>query len=276
MFAKLREVLLMVTLTLCILACANTITSTNNQVNIKPIIVEQLVHDVDLRKTDFKGLNVFWFNADHDKARFIEPTTNSPSTDKLATAGAFYLKQYRNRLMLNTHWEKTLTLTAVTKATELQNSVLYYQQHVEGVSVYGSSVRLLLDKNYQLITVSAALAPLPLNLKNAKPFNFTRRKALSFAWRSLTGEVVGESAFVMDKKLEQYQLPKVLKNWQLSSPVKVNKVFFAGASGIESAYQINIRAAKGVNSARHMGYIISAQTGQVLNKKNYVKQYKSR
>ncbi len=148
-------------------------------------------------------------------------------------------------------------------------------QQVKGVEVFAQQMNLLLDRSLQLTAISGHLAPQAATAK-AVAFNWSAMQAIAAAFHDLHREYLPAKQLKLHKRQGSYHwyalktaLPMPLKH-DLAQPVRIKKVLYPLAKGLEPAYYIELstQTTDGGNDKAHFAYVISAVNGALLSRGN--------
>lgn len=215
----------------------------------------------------------FWANASTEP--FTVRANKHTTTAQLnRQAGKHYIRQYSDILGLKGTKERELKFRSASQTDGSKAIVISYDQYVNGIPVLGGGVNLLMDKNRQLISVGASIAPKTRAIDSEQEFRLDQRKAIAIAIEDLTDANVSSHDLRQSDQINHYKLTRNANEWRLSKDAVVEKVFYPQKGHVLSAYRISVRVVTAGTSrtpgeVRHFGYVVSATNGAILQRKNY-------
>ncbi|TAN65852.1 MAG: hypothetical protein EPN17_15480 [Methylobacter sp.] len=155
--------------------------------------------------------------------------------------------------------------------------IVRLDQQVNGIEVFASRMNLLLDRSLQLSAISGHLAPQVTTAKSSSSsFRWTATQAIAAAFHDLHQQDLPTKQLKLHKQQGAYQwyalqapLPATVEH-DLSKPVRIKKVLYPLAKGLEPSYYIEL-STKGTATDRdraNYAYVISAANGALLLRSN--------
>ncbi|MFI3155807.1 MAG: M36 family metallopeptidase [Methylococcaceae bacterium] len=147
-------------------------------------------------------------------------------------------------------------------------------QQLNGIEVFAQHMNLLLDRSLQLTAISGSLVPQVTNAKAL--FNWSAAQAIEAAFHDLHQEDLPAKQLKLYKQQGVYQWyamqtasPATVKH-DLTKPVRIKKVFYPLAKGLEPAYymELSTKSTAGGNDKANYAYVISAANGVLLSRSN--------
>ena len=191
-------------------------------------------------------------------------------------AGAYYLDAYRQVLSQGSD-RLQLSLESVHQQAADKPVFVRYLQKVNGIPVLGAGTNLLMDKNRQLISVSATLAPvnnqqLRKSAKTQAEFSLSHEQAINLALQQLAQGQASSGQITETEQSGQYKLTGEINGWQSAGLTYIEKLYYPQKSHLIPAYRVSLRLTKTGQSTRHYGVIVSADNGRLLQRKNYSRE----
>lgn len=259
------------TITGCfLLLCACSQTTPSNAQKA-PSLASGTAQDTKINANDIQKFTTLQINNPKDIVMFNTSASNKDCKNNAYDAAIFYITQYKESLGLTTRWQQSLKMQFNSGLSQELPRTIRYQQFFDNTPIYGSHLTLLLNKHCQLVTLSAALAPSLINGKQAFNITISPKQAMTIAWLQFANEHVPADMFIKSEKSAQYELASTTSQWQLNN-AQIHQTYFMAPTGLQRAYHITLRASRYNKSAKHKGYIVSSNTGEVLQESDYVKQ----
>ena len=196
--------------------------------------------------------------------------------EKISVASNDYLNQLTGRSSTK---ESTLnTVLAKTHNGKRGTKLTKYKQKYAGIEVFNREYNILMDKDFNLISSSGYLtnstsAQLKNSLlKNADDIFSTPNNAILNAFSDAGGNSIPVSSSIKETKGD-YKLYQIDKNndsgMQLVGTPRTKRVLFESQGELIPSHYVEIEVSEidTINS-QHYGYVIAADSGKVLFKKN--------
>ncbi|MFZ2726761.1 MAG: M36 family metallopeptidase [Methylococcaceae bacterium] len=205
-----------------------------------------------------------WATANNaNAARLANKNLNHATIEQAARA---HLNRYKSLYKLDKNAQATAKLEQIH---HLANSgyIVRFGQQVSGIEVFTKRVNVLLDSTLQLNALSGHLAPQVSNAKAA--FKVTAKQAIAKAFQDLQQQPLDANSLKMSKQQGVYQWYGLQNASLLSKPVRLKKVFYPLARGLEPSYYLELNTSKDNQTASY-AYVISAKDGTLLLRHNLV------
>lgn len=222
------------------------------------------------------GLRTYVFGADSQYEMFHAEKVTVPTTEKRKLASAFYLQQYLRDLNINYDVMPYLRYHSSTQNKFSGAVVVNYKQYLGQHPIVGGGVTVLMDSHFQLVKITATLTDTIKPNSKINEKRLSKKNAVLIALKNITKKKVSEDIIKFDTDLAKYSVSQKINGWRLNSPFAVKTVYFSSSKGLKIGYKINVRVSSAKHETRHYGYIISAISGQILEKKNYLREHTRR
>lgn len=220
------------------------------------------------------GLPTFLWSG--DRGKLAPRAKRGPMT--APEAAREHLRQYAHLYRLDPADVETARVGRVHD-TGRGGRIVTFSQEVDGIEVFRDEMRMILDKNDDLIAISGYLTRPQMR---SRVFGLDAPQVLALALEDLTefafapGDLHpmraagrgagprGEQKFLLASRAETDS------GLVSSEPLRARKVWFRLSDGLEPAWllDINIGPADGVD-ASYYGYVVSAVDGEVLLRKDF-------
>ncbi len=211
----------------------------------------------------------------------LRHSKNSTAKTKLnirRQASEYYLAHYQDLLVGKGNKHNLAFDSATTNNLASTHTIRYKQMHL-GKEVLGNGVVMLLNKDLELTAINSRLVPVS-NLTKAKQVATKSSQTQAFsqaaqiaavqaALNAIVKATPATSALEPSKLTLQYKLVGDLAGWVSNKPIYVEEFFYPQLNQFIPAYRVSARLSKKGEHSRHMGIVVSAENGEILQIKNY-------
>jgi uncharacterized protein (TIGR03382 family) len=155
-----------------------------------------------------------------------------------------------------------------------------FDQKVDGIEVFRNEVKVVMDRNLELVAVSGYLAPAQsarkASLGAASAFKLPAEQAIAIAFQDQTGISMPARGFVSNGKVNgpysHYELDAssahVLTHG-LVVPARAKQVYFTMPDGLVPAWYVEVNTGlKNTTASEYHSFVVSAVDGAVLMRNN--------
>ena len=156
--------------------------------------------------------------------------------------------------------------------------IVSFRQRVNGVAVFLDEIKMIMDRDLDLLAISGYLAGSPARAARRSPPGFDRgaREAVARAYNDLTSAAVLALDFLPAGKAEgEYELIRLrdevgaIQEQPLLQPARIRKVFFHLPERLEPAWYVELDAGSpGATESDLYAYVVSAADGSILFRNN--------
>lgn len=151
-----------------------------------------------------------------------------------------------------------------------------FRQRVAGVEVFRESLKVVMNRNREVVALSGYLTDAAKGLEKAggPVFSLDAPSALAFAIRDLRGEEIDTArvnAVEANGEFERFELlSSGVPGSELVEPARARKVLYHAAQRLVPAWYVEVASAVDEVDSLHYAYVISAEDGALLFRKNLV------
>ncbi len=219
------------------------------------------------------GLPTVLWNAQFDSQRSTTLAGLRPEQ-----AARAHLQKFADLYRLTSEDIASASLHSVHK-TEFGPVVARFEQKVEGIEVFRSSVNVLMDRNHNLVAITGYLAPhesVAARLRTVgTDFRLSAADAVALAFKEMTDTAISGRSLVSTGTQAAYThfsfAPGVATVMQhaMATPARAKPVYFTLPDGLQPAYYVELNVgAKGSKDSDYYSFVVSATDGSLLSRNN--------
>ncbi len=149
-----------------------------------------------------------------------------------------------------------------------------FAQRVGGVEVFRNQLKVLMDRDQNLVALSGHLVPSAVASRGAGAFRLSGAEAISRAFEDLTDVALPSSELVSEGGRDEggyqrFSLPTARSGLVFASPARFKPVLFDLGDALEPGYYVEVDVGReGSRDSDAYGYVISAVDGRLLFRKD--------
>lgn len=236
-----------------------------NMLLLSLLFIGKLSQANDLAQIDSQLPTFLWASpANNSKVRSVQKTD-------IEQAARQHLARYAKHYQLTKTAQSTAKLEHIHAIND-KGYIVRFGQQVNNIEVFNGRINLLLDRSLQLVAISGNLAPQVTTAHIS--FKWEESRAIASAFQDLHQETLPTKQLTLQKQRGVYQWyeqqsPLPISH-KLSKPVRIKKLLFPLANGLEPAYYLELSTVTtaGDPEKADFAYIVSATDGRLLSRSN--------